>query len=98
MLVFVKLGVLIPYGTRCCPDHLYKEQLSFDSLTRIRANQMDHLVCDADRLQEILNDFRLMLENQKTFDFDDPYSLNNDDYYNITGLQKGRHRQYIILF
>ena len=59
---------------------------------------MDHLVYDTDRLQEILNDFRLMLENKKAFDFDDPYSLNNDDYYNITGLRKGRHKQYIVLF
>ncbi len=91
MLVFLKRGILIPDGARCCPEHLYKQQLSFDSLGRIRANQMDQLVCDANRLQEILNDCRLLLENQKTFDFDDPYSLDNKDYYNITGLQKGNH-------
>jgi hypothetical protein len=53
------------------------------------ANHIDQMVCDADRLQEILSDFRLILENQKTFDFYDRYSLSNEDYYNITGLQKG---------
>ena len=89
MLVFLKRGILIPNGARCCPEHLYKRQLSFDSLGCIRANQMDQLVCDAKRLQEILNDCRLILENQKTFDFDDPYSLDSKDYYNVTGLHKG---------
>ena len=98
MLVFVKRRILIPDRTRCCPDYLYKRQLSFDSLRQIRAKQMDCLVCDADHLQEILNNFRLMLENQKNFDTDDPYSLNNDDYYIIKDLQKGRHKEYIVLF
>ena len=89
MLVFVKRGILIPAGNRCCSDHLYKHQLNSESLGQICADIPDQLVCDAGRLQEIINNFRLILENQKTFDFDDPYPLNNDDYYNITGLQKG---------
>lgn len=89
MLVFVKRGILIPAGARCCRTHLYKNQLDFSSLEQIRANQMDQLIFDANSLQDIFNDFRLVLENQKTFDFDDPWSLCNEDYYNITGLQKG---------
>ncbi|CAF2529584.1 unnamed protein product [Rotaria sp. Silwood2] len=90
MLIFIKRGILIPNGCHCCHDHFYNRQISFDALDRIRADQVDQLVCNADRLQEILNDFRLMLESQKTFDSDDPYSLNDKDYYNITSLRKGR--------
>jgi hypothetical protein len=58
-------------------------------MARIRADIMDKLICDANQLQEILNDCRLILQNQNTFDFDDPHSLDNKDYYSITGLQKG---------
>jgi len=88
MLVFLKRGILIPNGSRCCPEHLYKQQLTYDSLGLICANQTDQLICDANHIQEMLNDCRLILKNQKTFDFDDPYSLNDKDYYNITGLYK----------
>jgi hypothetical protein len=88
MLVFVKRGIQAPACARCCRKHPYKQQLNFDSMGRIHANHMAQMVCDADRLQKILSDLRLILENQKTFDFDDPYSLNNEYYYNITGLQK----------
>lgn len=89
-LIFVKRGILIPAGSRCCSDHLYNRYLNFDSIARIRADQMELFICDENRLQQILNDFRLILVNQKTFDFDDPHSLNDQDYYNITGLHKGK--------
>ncbi|CAF3356597.1 unnamed protein product [Rotaria sp. Silwood2] len=86
--VFVKRRILIPAGSRCCADHLYNRHLNFDSMNQIHADQMEVFVCYANRLQEILNDFRLICVNQRTFDFDNPYSLNDEDYYNITGLHK----------
>jgi len=96
MLVFLKRGILIPIGARCCPEHVYKRQLNFDSLSLIRANQVDQLVCDVKHLEEILKDCRLILEKQQTFDFDDPCSLEDKDYYNITGLHKGNLNLNII--
>ncbi len=89
MLVFVKRRIWSSDGARCCQDHLYKRQLSFDCLNGILADKTDHLVCDAQHIQQILDDFQLVLDDKKTFDFDAPHSLDNEDYYNITGLQKG---------
>ena len=89
-LVFVKRGILIPAGSRCCSDHLYNRHLNFDSISQIYVYQMERLMCNANRLQEILNDFRLILVNRNSFDFDDLYSLSDKDYYNITGLHKGK--------
>lgn len=89
-LVFVKRGIRISAGSRCCADHLYNRHLNFDSMSQIRADQVERFICDANRLQEMLNNFRSILVNQKSFDFDDPYSLNDKDYYNITGLHKGK--------
>ncbi|CAF3014637.1 unnamed protein product [Rotaria sp. Silwood2] len=88
-LIFVKRGIFIPEDARCCSSHIYNKQLSFDSLCQIRVTNFDKLVFDANRLEEIIADFRLIVDNLKTFDFDDPYSLSDMDYYNITGLHKG---------
>ncbi|CAF4389714.1 unnamed protein product, partial [Rotaria magnacalcarata] len=94
-LVFVKRGILVPAGSRCCSNHLYNQHLDFDSISQIRADQMERFICDANRLQEILNDFRLILVNQKSFDFDNPYSLNDQDYYNVTGLHRDQFDQVV---
>ncbi|CAM4906565.1 unnamed protein product [Rotaria socialis] len=87
-LIFVKRGIFISEDARCCPSHIYNKQLNFDSLCQIRGTHFDKLVFDANRLEEIIADFRLIVDNLKTFDFDDPYSLSDMDYYNITGLHK----------
>ena len=63
MLVFVKRGILIPAGNRCCPDHIYNQHISFDAMGQIRADNMDQLVFDTNRLQEMLNDFLSILAN-----------------------------------
>ncbi|CAF1543483.1 unnamed protein product [Adineta ricciae] len=87
-LVFLKRGILIPNGARCCSDHLDNKQLIFDAIEKIPANGVRELECDANYIVELLNDFRLLINNKKTFDFDDMSSLNDQDYYNITGLRK----------
>ena len=80
MLVFVKRGILIPAGNRCCPDHIYNQHISFDAMSQISVNKMHQLVFDTNRLQETLNDIRSILANQNAFHFDDPNSLINEDY------------------
>jgi hypothetical protein len=65
MLVFLKRGIWIPDEARCCRDHLYKHQLSFDCLNGILADKTDHLVCEAQRIQQILDDFQLVLDDKK---------------------------------
>ena len=47
---------------------------------QIRVDKMDQLVFDTNRLQEMFNDIRSILATQKTFHFDDPNSLTNEDY------------------
>ena len=44
---------------------------------------------DANGVVELVADCCMTIQNTKTFDFDDPMSLDDESYYNTTGLQKG---------
>ncbi|CAF3025593.1 unnamed protein product [Rotaria sp. Silwood2] len=39
-----------------------------------------------------LDDFRLVANSSRSFDFDDPSSMNDTDYLTITGLNKGSYQ------
>lgn len=95
-LTFMKRGIWIPKGARCCRNHFYGNELDFSSLESLRAKQMEYVEFDANKLQNILSEYRQIVQYQKTFDFDDPHSLANSDYYNITGLEKGSFNMNII--
>jgi hypothetical protein len=44
---------------------------------------------DANSVIELVTDCCTTIQNMKTFDFDDPTSLDEESYYNMTGLKKG---------
>lgn len=79
----------MPSGSRCCRHHLYKNHLTYEALQQIRPNKVDVISFDATGVVELVTDCCRTIQNAKTFDFDDPMSLDNESYYNMTGLQKG---------
>jgi len=87
-MVLLKRGILLPEGSRCCSDHLYKRHLSFDALYQIKSKHSDNLTLDADSTKQLLDDFRTTMNTSKSFDFDDPSALDDNAYYDITGLHK----------
>lgn len=87
--VFLKKGVWISKGSRCCSNHLYKRHLSYESLNQINGLYVDQLVFSIDDVHRMINDFRTLSTTNMSFDFDDPGSLSDESYRNITGLQKG---------
>ena len=88
-LVFLKRGILLPSHNRCCKDHLYNNHLSCKTLHRITSTQVDMVSFDANSTIELLTDCFTIMQKVKTFDFDDPMSLDEESYYNMTGLKKG---------
>ena len=88
-MVFVKRGIVVPSGSRCCRRHLYSNHLTYDALQKITPTQIDTVTLDANSIMELLTDCCTIIRNVKTFDFDDPMSLDEESYYNMTGLQKG---------
>ena len=88
-MVFVRRGIVVPAGTRCCRRHLYNNHLTFDALQQITAAKVGRMTFDANSVIELVTDCCTTIQNMKTFDFDDPTSLNEESYYNMTGLKKG---------
>lgn len=88
-LIFFKRGIIVPADARCCREHLHNKQLKYESIQQISASQYDKLSLDTKDVQNIILDFRSMLTNSKTFDFDDPTSLSDESCFNFIGLRKG---------
>lgn len=88
-MVFVRRGILVPSGSRCCKQHMYNNHLSYDSFQEITATHKDKITMDTEGVVDLLNECCATIQSMRTFDFDDPASLNEESYYNITGLQQG---------
>ena len=88
-MVFVKRGIVVPPGSRCCRHHFYNNHLTFEALQQIKPIKVDTVSLDTDGVVELVTDCCKTIQNAKTFDFDDPTSLGEEAYDNMTGLQKG---------
>ena len=89
IMVFVKKGIVVPPGSRCCRHHFYNNHLTFEAFQQIKPIKVDTILLDTNGVVELVTDCCKTIQNAKTFDFDDPTSLNEEAYYNMTGLQKG---------
>ena len=81
-------GIYVPSGARCCNDHSYKDQLSYEVIHRIVPSNSELVSFNSNEIQKIITNFRALVQNQEIFDFDNPASLDDTAYYNITGLLK----------
>ena len=88
-MVFPKRGILVPENARCCSLHMYKRQLTYEALEMIQPSKLDDLILNSDDVKNLMTDFRLTINSAKSFDFDNPSSLDNESYKTITGLNRG---------
>ena len=93
--VFLKRGILIPKGSRCCIHHLLNGFLDYESLYTIEGLFSEWLVFDSEGITNLIDDFRLITQKFKTFSFDDPNCLSDEAYYYLTGLEKGTYTNCI---
>ncbi|CAF4665156.1 unnamed protein product, partial [Rotaria socialis] len=87
-MIFLKRGVFVSSGSRCCSEHVVKKQLTVESFDKICITRTDCWTLDSFGLQVLLTDTRSMLLQQNSFNFDDPTSLNEEAYKTIVGLTK----------
>jgi hypothetical protein len=92
-MVFLKRGIFVPKNSRCCTDHLYRRQLTFEALKRIQRSQLDQLILNDADVKKLFEDCQSAMSRASSFDFDDPTSPDDQGYKTITGLSRG-----IILF
>ena len=86
---FLKRGILVPENARCCSLHMYKCQLNYEALEMIEPSKLDELILNSDDIKSLMSDFRLTINSTKSFDFDNPGSLDDESYKTITGLSRG---------
>jgi hypothetical protein len=86
--LFIKRGIYIPPGARCCSVHFDKDQLSYEAIHQIVPSKFELVSFNSDEIGQIITDFRALVQNQEAFDFDNNASLDDTAYYNITGLLK----------
>ena len=88
-MIFLKRGIFVSSGARCCSDHTYLEHLTVESFNKIFVSQADCLKTDAAGFQEFLEDVRTILFSRKNFDFDNPSCFDEEGYRSVVGLGKG---------
>jgi hypothetical protein len=90
-LIFIKRGIYIAPGARCCRDHVFKRQLTYDAIQTIKATLSDCIILNSADVQNLIVDCRSILTKIKAIDFDDASSLSDESYFNLTGLRTGTY-------
>ncbi|WAR05886.1 hypothetical protein MAR_021255 [Mya arenaria] len=81
---FVQRNVIIKSGTRCCPVHMDESQIKDEALQSVKASESAFV--NRAIVLELLNKLRASCnKTQKRFDFN---TLNNEEYVDLTGLNK----------
>ncbi|WAR09692.1 hypothetical protein MAR_034768 [Mya arenaria] len=81
---FVQRNVIIKSGTRCCPVHMDESQIKDEALQSVKASESAFV--NRATVLELLNKLRASCnKTQKRFDFN---TLNNEEYVDLTGLNK----------
>jgi len=93
-LVFLKRNIYVPPNSRCCKKHLYNKQLTYEALSEIKSTTSSYEMWGAKEITECLDGLRAAADSSRSFDFDNPSSMTDYDYVNITGLNKGNNYLY----
>lgn len=84
---FINNEIFIKSSARCCSSNLKGQNLLQNSLTKLEA-KYDNSYFNRTDLVDLLENVRLTLQKSSILDFDNPKSLTDEEYYNLTGLSK----------
>ena len=88
-MIFLRRDIWVPKGVRCCSTHLYKGYLSYEVQQSAKQLKVDDVLLNRDDVVKRIDDFRLALKHNGSFDFDDPGTLDNETYKTTYGLDQG---------
>ena len=85
---FVDQGSCIPAGARCCKRHIRNYNIVCVDHTKLKITSNESALSSGD-IKDLLSSIRQEVHKKKcVLDFDDPTALNDNDYYNLTGITK----------
>ena len=60
-MIFLKCGIIIASGSRCCTSHLCEDKLTIKSFNHIRVSKPHRWKIDSDEFQIFVEDIRIIL-------------------------------------
>nr|XP_022290376.1 LOW QUALITY PROTEIN: uncharacterized protein LOC111102014 [Crassostrea virginica] len=85
--VFLKCEIIIPAGSRCCPNHVDDGYFKADVWSQIKASKNSLL--NRSFILDLAKRLRVMaLQNSSRIDFESSTNLSDSDYWNLTGVSK----------
>ena len=88
-MVFLKRDIFVPENTRCCCDYLCRRQLTNEALKQIQSSRFDQLILNNAHVKKLFKDCQSAIKRVRSFYFDDPASLDDQDYKMMIGLSRG---------
>ena len=88
-MIFLRRGIWVPKGERCCSNHLYRGHLLYEAQQSVKQSKTDDILLNTDDVLKLIDDFRLALKHAGSFDFNDSGARDNETYKTITGLDQG---------
>lgn len=93
---FIQKEMFVPAGSRCCPKYIVDNEFTVDALQKMQQTSPDtniNRTATVELLQQT-RDFALRNENNR-LNFDNPNSMDNEDYYNLTGLTRDQFEELL---
>ena len=64
-MIFLKCGVIVAPGSRCCTSHLCEDELTIKPFDHIRVSKPGRWKIDSDEFQMFVEDIRIISFKQK---------------------------------
>ncbi|CAF4605578.1 unnamed protein product, partial [Rotaria socialis] len=78
-------------GSRCCKIHTSNGYLLREDFFKLTAYKDDYRIFNLNYIVNTMQKLRKMVNSNKNVDFDDPLSLSDIEYKNLTGFTRTQH-------
>ncbi|CAF2218429.1 unnamed protein product [Rotaria magnacalcarata] len=89
--IFIRRNTFIPKGSRCCKIHTSNGYLLREDFFKLTAYKDDYRIFNLNYIVNTMQKLRKMVNSNKNVDFDDPLSLSDIEYKNLTGFTRTQH-------
>ncbi|CAF5166517.1 unnamed protein product, partial [Rotaria magnacalcarata] len=89
--IFIRRNIFIPKGSRCCKIHTSNGYLLREDFFKLTAYKDDYRIFNVNYIVNTMQKLRKMVNSNKNVDFDDPLSLSDIEYKNLTDFTRTQH-------
>ncbi|CAF3409633.1 unnamed protein product [Rotaria socialis] len=89
--IFIRRNIFFPKGSRCCKIHTSNGYLLREDFFKLTAYKDDYRIFNLNYIVNTMQKLRKMVNSNKNVDSDDPLSLSDIQYKNLTGFTRTQH-------